>query len=263
MSFDEQRTGRDGVAPDSEDESRHDERRDHLWATMMAGSWGIEWYFGYMYPHNDLNLEDFRSRSQIWSMTRHALEFFHEHLPFEEMTSADHLAADSGTFVLAKPGEVYAVYIPTGGSARLDLEDSKGKFEVSWFSPSEGGELADGVAVSGPGVVRLGSAPGDPHPRLGSARAAWPRLTVLPRQFRQLIVNDRDSGDFRLPQMPKNGPAFLDMVDAARPRRAMEWDGGNDRILDCLIASTTEAPSRSPFASGPSGRENSKRALPR
>ena len=162
VSFDEQRTGRDGVAPDSEDESRHDERRDHLWATMMAGSWGIEWYFGYMYPHNDLNLEDFRSRSQIWSMTRHALDFFHEHLPFEEMTSADQLAPDSGTFVLAKPGEVYAVYIPTGGSARLDLEDSKGNFDVSWFNPSEGGELADGVAVSGPGVVRLSSAPGDP-----------------------------------------------------------------------------------------------------
>ena len=161
VSFDEQRTGRDGVAPDSEDESRHDERRDHLWATLMAGSWGIEWYFGYMYPHNDLNLEDFRSRSQIWTMTRHALEFFHEHLPFQEMASADHLAPDGDAFVLAKPGEIYAVYIPTGGSARLDLEDSAGEFGISWFNPAQGGELADGGSVSGPGVVRLGSAPSD------------------------------------------------------------------------------------------------------
>ena len=161
VSFDEQRTGRDGVAPDSEDESRHDERRDHLWATLMAGSWGIEWYFGYMYSNNDLDLEDFRSRTQIWSMTRHALEFFHEHLPFQEMTPADHLAQGSGTFVLAKPGEIYAAYIPSGGSARLDLEDSEGEFAVSWFNPAEGGPLADGVAVSGPGIVRLGPAPGD------------------------------------------------------------------------------------------------------
>ena len=161
VSFDEQRTGRDGVAPDSEDESRHDERRDHLWATLMAGSWGIEWYFGYMYPHNDLNLEDFRSRSQIWSMTRHAVEFFHEHLPFQEMIPADHLALNRKEYVLAKPGEIYAVYIPSGGSARLNLGRNENEFEVSWFDPVEGGSLIDGGAVSGPGIVQLGPAPGD------------------------------------------------------------------------------------------------------
>lgn len=162
VSFDEQRTGRDGVAPDSEDESRHDERRDHLWATLMAGSWGIEWYFGYMYPNNDLNLEDFRSRAQIWSMTRHALEFFHAQLPYPEMEPADHLAPDGGAYVLAKPGEIYAIYVPSGGTATLDLEGNTGEFEVSWFNPAEGGGLDNGVAVAGPGVVRLGPAPGHP-----------------------------------------------------------------------------------------------------
>lgn len=161
VSFDEQRTGRDGVAPDSEDASRHDERRDHLWATLMAGSWGIEWYFGYMYPHNDLNLEDFRSRSQIWSMTRHALEFFHENLPFDEMIPADRLAPNQDAYVLAKLGEVYAVYIPSGGTASLNLEGNEGKFKVSWFDPAQGGPLTDGIAVSGPGIVPLGKAPGD------------------------------------------------------------------------------------------------------
>ena len=127
----------------------------------MAGSWGIEWYFGYMYPNNDLDLEDFRSRDQIWSMTRHALEFIHEYLPFPEMTSADHLSTDSGVYVLAKAGQTYAVYVPSGGSARLDLEGSAGEFEVSWFNPAEGGGLEEGVAVSGPGIVRLGPAPGE------------------------------------------------------------------------------------------------------
>ena len=161
VSFDEQRTGRDGVAPDSVDDTRHDERRDHLWATLMAGSWGIEWYFGYMYPHNDLNLEDFRSRSQIWSMTRHALDFFHEHLPFSEMVPSDRLAPDADAYVLAKRGELYAVYIPSGGSTALDLEENEGEFEVSWFDPALGGQLIDGVGVSGPGTVRVGPAPGD------------------------------------------------------------------------------------------------------
>ena len=162
VSFDEQRTGRDGVAPDSEDESRHDERRDHLWATLMAGSWGIEWYFGYVFANNDLDLEDFRSRAQIWRMTRHALGFFHDHLPFHEMTSADRLAQASGAYVLAKPGEIYAVYVPSGGGVRLDLEGSAGDFDVEWFDPAEGGGLTPGTAVSGPGVVALGPSPGDP-----------------------------------------------------------------------------------------------------
>ena len=162
VSFDEQRTGRDGVAPDAQDDSRHDERRDHLWATLMAGSWGIEWYFGYMYPNNDLNLEDFRSRSEIWSMTRHAVHFFHEHLPFQEMVSADHLAKGNDSFVLAKPGETYAIYIPSGGRAELDLEDHAAEFDVSWFNPAEGGPLAEGVAVSGPGIVRIGPVARDP-----------------------------------------------------------------------------------------------------
>ncbi len=162
VSFDEQRTGRDGIAPDAEDDSRHDERRDHLWATLMAGSWGIEWYFGYMYPNNDLDLEDFRSRSRIWSMTRHALDFFRENLPFPEMIPADHLASDGGVYVLADAGAIYALYIPTGGSTRLDLDGSSGRFDISWFDPREGGPLTDGGSVSGPGIVEIGPAPGDP-----------------------------------------------------------------------------------------------------
>ena len=77
------------------------------------------------------------------------------------MLSADQLAPSGGAYVLAKSGEIYAVYIPSGGSASLDLESNEGEFEVSWFDPADGGPLADGAAVSGPGIVRLGPAPGD------------------------------------------------------------------------------------------------------
>ena len=94
-------------------------------------------------------------------MTRHAIEFFHEHLPFQEMIPADHLALNRKDYVLAKPGETYAVYIPSGGSARLDLERNENEFAVSCFDPVEGGTPIDGVAVSGPGIVELGPAPGD------------------------------------------------------------------------------------------------------
>ena len=48
------------------------------------------------------------------------------------------------------------------GTATLDLEENTGEFAVSWFNPVEGGGLDYGAAVAGPGIVRLGPAPGHP-----------------------------------------------------------------------------------------------------
>ena len=163
VAFDEQRLGSNGVAPDHLDPDRSDERRDHLWATLMAGGWGIEWYFGYEYPHNDVNLEDWRTRETLWRQTEVALGFFRAHLPFWEMQAADELTAEEDNFVFAKPGEVYAVYVPTGGTVTLDLSEAEGDFEVSWFDPREGGELRRGSVerVEGGAARSLGTAPGE------------------------------------------------------------------------------------------------------
>ncbi len=88
---------------------------------------------------------------------------FREYLQFWEMESADELSPDAGNYVFAKRGETYAVYVPTGGSARLDLEEFSGRFEVRWYDPRNGGELKTGSAaeVSGPGVKTLGRTPGE------------------------------------------------------------------------------------------------------
>ncbi len=53
----------------------NEDRHVQLWATLMAGGWGIEWYFGYQYEHNDVNLEDWRSRDVLWKQTLHATSF--------------------------------------------------------------------------------------------------------------------------------------------------------------------------------------------
>jgi hypothetical protein len=94
-------------------------------------------------------------------MTRHALDFFHEYLPFWEMQPADDLGSGGATFVLANPGQIYAVYIASGGTARLDLGESSAEFEVRWFDPAGAGPLVLGDTVAGPGTVSLGAAPGD------------------------------------------------------------------------------------------------------
>jgi len=125
-------------------------RRYALWGNLMAGGGGAEWYFGYQHPHNDLNLEDFRSREKMWRQTRAAVEFFHQHLPFHEMHSADELAEDGRQYVMTGRGRVFAVYMPRGSDgARLRLEP--GRYMVRWFNPREGGPLG----VSGEPEVRV------------------------------------------------------------------------------------------------------------
>jgi hypothetical protein len=50
-----------------------DIRRFALWGNLMAGGAGVEYYFGYELPQNDLRLEDFRSRDRTWDYCRIAM----------------------------------------------------------------------------------------------------------------------------------------------------------------------------------------------
>jgi hypothetical protein len=160
---DEQGPHTTGVVPDADDPG-HDAVRDRfLWGSLFAGAAGVEWYMGYEYPDNDLNCEDFRARDQMWDLTRIALEFMQEYLPFSEMHHADELTSFPNDYVFAKPGEVYAVYLLRGDNVRLDLEEHSGTFAVRWFNPRTGGDLEIGSEseITGPGVKSLGSPPAD------------------------------------------------------------------------------------------------------
>ncbi|PQO25242.1 hypothetical protein C5Y96_25400 [Blastopirellula marina] len=144
---------------------RHDIRQQTLWGTLMAGGAGVEYYFGYKLPENDLLCEDFRSRDRAWDDCRIALDFFQTHpIPFWEMTNADQLiqgGPQKRTYGFAKPSEVYLVYVPTSDDIRLDLNEVKGAFTVNWFNPREGGDPQQGsvTSVEGGGWVSLGKAP--------------------------------------------------------------------------------------------------------
>ena len=146
----------------------HDIRKRCLWGNLMAGGAGVEYYFGYALPENDLVCEDFRSRDRSWDYCRIALEFFREQrIPFAEMTSANALIGNPGDsndrFCLARTGELYLVYLPDGGSADLDLSGITGSFSVRWFNPRSGGAPARGAVASVEGGARagLGDAPAD------------------------------------------------------------------------------------------------------
>jgi hypothetical protein len=159
VCLDEFGNGANGVKTDALDPSYDEPRINCLWGNLMAGGAGVEWYFGYQYPHNDLNCEDFRSRDHLWDITGYAAQFFKKFLPFYEMASADSLVSNG--WCLAKQGEVYAIYLQKGGVTELLLPS--GNFVVRWFNPRTGGELLIGSVqtVKGPGKVDLGHAPKD------------------------------------------------------------------------------------------------------
>ena len=157
-----------GAMPDEVDPNHDTLRHEVLWGNLMAGGGGVEWYFGYRHANDDLGLETWRTRANLWAQTRHALAFFRDHLPFWEMQPADELVVDSA-YCLAKPGEVYAVYLPPNGKATLDVGANEATYTVHWYDPKQGGALQTGdqPQVTGSGKVSLGNPPG------GDASQDW------------------------------------------------------------------------------------------
>lgn len=146
--------------------TRHEVRKQTLWGTLMGGGAGVEYYFGYKFPENDLRCEDWRSRHESWLDCKRALDFFHDHeIPFWEMSNADHLVGNPDhtnlVYCLARRGSMYVVYLPGGGSRQLDLSEDGGAFDIHWYNPREGGPLFTSQIkqVNGGRPVSLGLPP--------------------------------------------------------------------------------------------------------
>lgn len=150
-----------GAKPDADDPSHDEVRGPVLWANLMAGGSGVEWYFGYKFAHMDLNCEDWRSRDALWDQTKIALDFFQEYLPFDEMHSADELTQRNDDYVFVKNNVVYSMYFPKVEQTHLNLAGSKNEYTVQWFNPKEGGALQEGTVskVSGGKLVDIGYPP--------------------------------------------------------------------------------------------------------
>ena len=161
VCHDEYGHGANGVKPDSTHYWHDEPRKNCLWANLMAGGSGVEWYFGYKFAHNDLNCEDWHSRDHMWDLTRYAIEFFHRYLPFVEMRHADGLTSGADDFCFAKVGEVYAIYLPNGGTTDLELPQSKSVYSVEWFNPRMGGDLQTGSVKTMKGSGSIGHPPAE------------------------------------------------------------------------------------------------------
>ncbi len=168
-----------GADIDANDPGHISLRGDVLWGTLLSGAAGVEWYFGAKVPHNDLNSEDWRQRDELWSLTKHALDFFEAHLPWWDMEASPDLVSKPGAYSFADPGEIYALYFPHNTETfELDLSDVNADFKVLWYNPEAGGDLQSGSLneVQGGTPVSLGQPP-------NRTNADW---VVLLRKLKEL-----------------------------------------------------------------------------
>ena len=158
--------GYKGFDPKTTKYDLHDVRKQTLWGNLMAGGAGVEYYFGYKLPENDLLMEDYRSRDRSWDFCRIAIDFLKDQkVPFQDMKNADalvgNLDANKDKHCLAKAGEIYLVQLAYVSTSILDLTNATGAFTVEWFNPISGGKLLKGSVktVKGGTFVELGKAP--------------------------------------------------------------------------------------------------------
>ncbi len=167
LAVDEPGKANIALLPDDEDPEHNYARGRAMWGTLMAGGFGVEWYFGYASPNSDLTCQDFRSRDLFWDQNQYALQFFNNYIPFWEMEPCNDLISSVDiAYCFAKEGEVYAIYAEANsGNIKLNLEVANQTFKVKWYDPRNGGSLQEGsvTSVKSSGIVELGAPPNTPE----------------------------------------------------------------------------------------------------
>eukprot|EP01023_Acetabularia_acetabulum_P013709 TRINITY_DN16620_c1_g2_i1.p1 TRINITY_DN16620_c1_g2~~TRINITY_DN16620_c1_g2_i1.p1 ORF type:complete len:204 (+),score=32.44 TRINITY_DN16620_c1_g2_i1:126-737(+) len=136
VNYDEQNPADSGMLPD-EFTDHYDSRQVHLWPAMMGGAAGIEYYFGYQYPHNDLNLEDWRSREKLWDYTRITKDFFTTHLDFWNMKPID--GTNKKYNIFGAYERCYAIYFKSAvDQSDFQLNLPYGVYSIQWYNPRVG-----------------------------------------------------------------------------------------------------------------------------
>jgi len=160
VSPDECGGGSGGIKKDSDGPAHDLGRKYMVWGTFMVGGWGAEMYL----RNDDWYCNEFHSRDKWWDYARYALKFWKDNnIPFWQMKNMDDLSSNNNSWVFAKEGEVYVIYLKEGGSADLDVGGSAVDLDVKWYDPRAGGALQDGsvIKITGTGNQSIGNPPSE------------------------------------------------------------------------------------------------------
>jgi Putative collagen-binding domain of a collagenase len=171
VAVDESGGSEDGVKPDINDPLHNWNRQTQLYANIMNGGGGVEYYFGYGWANNDLTCQNFRTRSNMWDQSRYALEFFKNNkIPFWQMSPNRTLlfpVSKDNWCLATKNFSNIVIYLSKGGTSSLNSVSVPvgTTWIVKWFDPLAGGLLQDGSvkSITTTGLtsfpVSLGTAP--------------------------------------------------------------------------------------------------------
>ena len=156
-AVDEPGDHRYSVVPDKINPEHNNARQNALWGALMAGAWGVEWYFGYENEHSDLTCEDWRSRDKMWDQSRYAIDFFTQNgIPYWDMEPMDELTKNENDYVLGKKGAVYVIYQKMGKKTPTVLPGLEGNFEISWYNPRTGQSFGKKASTAANGNLSIG-----------------------------------------------------------------------------------------------------------
>ena len=130
-----------------------------MWASVMSGGGGFEWYLkndgaGHAY---DLAVENLREFDVFWEQSGHLVSFFRDTVQTENDIDLDNLNVDNDAiegdddWVLSDSNSTYIALLRRGGNASLNLA-SNNDYDVQWFNPRTG-ESIDGGSVSSDGSL--------------------------------------------------------------------------------------------------------------
>lgn len=123
--------------------------RHIVWSVYMGGA---------SFEMHTSPLSDYRDFADHFADMHRARTFF-EQLPLYQMQPINDLVTSGEGYLFARPGLVYAAYLPEGDTIEIDLSSTASTFDVSWFDPRSGATQTDG-ATSG-GATRSFTAPND------------------------------------------------------------------------------------------------------
>jgi len=136
------------------DEGRLEEDRKIWWSTYIGG--GV-WEAHVLGPYN----RPMSAWDTVWTELG-GTRIFMESLPFWEMVSDNSVVKSGYAFCLAKPGEIYAFYLPAGGSITIELPRGQ-NFSAGWWNPDNGkdGRFQNESLIKGGRSIIVPPGPGD------------------------------------------------------------------------------------------------------
>jgi hypothetical protein len=120
-----------------------------VWKSFMRGFNPIYLESGLTNPSGDENVRD----SMGYALKYSQLVDLSSMSPSSESCSSG--------YCLINPGREYLVYLPTGGTVRVDLSAASGSFVASWFSPLTGRTTSGGTVSAGIPILFTSPIDGD------------------------------------------------------------------------------------------------------